>query len=494
MINDVLGKLIADKYRIDSLLRESESGDLYLGVHEVLERPVIVKILSSALAIDARWVRSFVDEARSASAFEHPNILALTDFGTDAKGISYAVFESVEQRTLADVIAAEPALGEVRALDIARQIASAVTAAHAKKVVHGRLDPANVFVTSQDGPDTVKVYGFGASTLQVARDADPRYLSPEQCTPYPAADERSDVYSLGILLYEMLSGVVPFEGASTSDVLAKQNSDPPPPLSAFRKDAHPEIDPIVQSAIAIDPDKRYQTMESFKEDLEILSGRLGKPVKAAAAAGGSSNIWKTAFVVLAGIGVLAAAMIYATSVKSTDPTTVMLQTDAGSLPVQPIGPATGAQEESLAKLPTMTDAEILATAEQLQLPDSMPGGDGFNAWANPGVPPPGAPLQPYIPPGGQIYTIDPNNPSQFMPPQDGTVILVPVPMNTNTDVKPDPAVKPPPANTAAQPPVAPATTPKPLATPPKKEKPPAAQPKEKPAAANPGASGQDSDS
>ena len=148
------------------------------------------------------------------------------------------------------------------------------------------------------------------------------------------------------------------------------------------------------------------------------------------------------------------------------------------MPVQPIGPATGAQEESLAKLPAMTEAEIMATSAMMmdQPPGTLPGGDGFNAWANGGVvPPPGAPLQPYTPPGGQVYQIDPNTGSQFMP-QDGGVVLVPVPMNTNTAAKPDLSPKTPPANTAA--PIAPETkpTPKPMATPPAKNRPAANKP------------------
>ena len=173
-------------------------------------------------------------------------------------------------------------------------------------------------------------------------------------------------------------------------------------------------------------------------------------------------------------------MIYGTSVKKTDPTT-QLQADAGSLPVQPIGPATGAQEESLAKLPAMTDAEIMATANanMEQYPGTLPGGDGYNAWANGGAPPPGAPPAQYVPPGGQYYTIDPNTGSPFMPP-DG-VVLVPVPANTNTAAKPTPSPKGNPANAAVKPSPSPDATPKPMATPPKTDKPASGQPAKTPA-------------
>ena len=121
MMDDVLGKLVADKYRVESLICEGKSGDLYMGRHEVLGRPVLVKVLARALAVDARWVRRFIDESRTASAVTHPNILNITDFGTDARGISYAVFEPADGPTLRDVETGGSPFDEKRALEFARQ-------------------------------------------------------------------------------------------------------------------------------------------------------------------------------------------------------------------------------------------------------------------------------------------------------------------------------------------------------------------------------------
>ena len=469
----MIGKLIADKYRVDSLISESESGDLFRGTNEMLDRPVTIRVLSPALAIDTRWVKVFLNEARAASSVVHQNFPTTIDFGTDAKGVSFAVYDEIPGEQLSKVLTRDPAVDEKRALNIARQIADPLIAAHERKVIHGRLAPRSVFVDGVNRENvTVKVVGIGSDPLNVPRDADPRYLAPEQCTAFPVADERTDVYSLGVVLYEMLAGVVPYDGSTAADVLARQNSEPPAPLSAFRRDLHADIEPIVLTAIATDPERRYQTVGAFAEDLDLLIATVGGEQTAKAAAAGR-NVWQTAFVVLAGISLLAAALIYATSVRQTDPTAQLQAADTGSLPVQPIGPATGAQEESLARLPALTDAEIMSTAAMQQMQSDLPGGDGYNAWANGGVPPPGAPLNSqapplgYVPPGGQVYTIDPNSPSQFMPP-DGGVILVPVPMNTNTAVNPAPSPKVPAANAVATPNPEGAASPKPLATPPPK--------------------------
>ncbi len=478
-MSELVGKLIAEKYRIESLIGEGDAGDLLAGRNEITDTAVTVKILPQALAMDMRWAKRFIDESRAASTVNHENILNLTDFGSDVKGICYAVFEPIEGTQLSDLLTSS--LDEGRAIRIARQVATAVTAAHAKKLVHGRISPQSIFVNvDENGTDHVKVYGFGGDPLNVERDADPRYLAPEQSTAYPVADDRTDVYSLGITLYEMLSGVLPFEGKTAAEVQAKVSNEPPPPLSAFRKDLNPEIEPIILTAMAMNAERRYQTMAAFAEDLDLLSNRIA-PTKSVAAAAGTSkrSIWKTATIAFAGIAVLAVALIYATSTRKTDPTE-QTQPDAASFPVQPISPATGMQEESLARLAPMTEAEIMATTMDLP-PGTLPGGDGYNAWASGGAPPigapplgsvpqagaplnQGAPPLGYVPQGGQVVTVDPsvNGGSQFMP-QDSGVILVPVPVTQDPATKPTPAPGKAAANTAQPPTTVP--TPKPMATP-----------------------------
>lgn len=486
MADELSGKLIAEKYRVESLIGESDAGDLFVARNEIMDKPVTLKVLPQALAMDQRWSRRFLDEARAAATVNHPNILNLNDFGSDSRGVPYAVFEHIGGVQLSDLISTS--LDDKRAIEIARQIAGAVSAAHEKKLVHGRLSPQAIFVSTDDaGTDTVKVYGFGGDPLNVSGDADPRYLAPEQSNSFPVADGRTDIYALGVIVFEMLSGVVPYQGSTAAEVQAKLASEPPPPLSAFRKDLNPEIEPIILTAMAASPDRRYQSMAAFGEDLSLLSSRISPAKAASASAEPKKEIWKTAAIAFVGVAALAGVLIYATSVRKTDPTD-KLQADASSLPVQPIGPATGAQEESLAKLPALTDAEIMASAAQPLLND-LPGGDGYNAWANGGAPPPGAPPLgavpqagaplnqggppvEYIQPGGQTYTVpSAGSGSQFMP-SDSGVILVPVPVNPEANTAAKPAATPakPAVNSAAQPSPTPAG-PKPLATPPPKTKP-----------------------
>jgi len=498
MVDRFTGQILANKYRIDSFLRESDLGKIYRGTHVSMNKPVTVKILSPALAVDDNIVERFSAEARTVLRISHPNILNVTDFGSD-KGTVYIVYEGAEGEILKDVIRSEGQFSAERSVNITRQIAAALSAAHVAGEIHLNLSSENILLTgTTNNAETVKVMSLGSteSSDRFAIDDESgvhaaEYVSPEQISGADAVDNRSDIYSLGVIFYEMLAGEVPFTGAKVTDVMFKHAQDAPPPLSAFRHDLPPEIEPLVLQTMAKNPEMRFQTAQEFADALARVSKNYDEPetvviARAAAANEPANNIWKTAFVVLAGISLLAIGMIYATSVKQTNPTT-QLQTDANGQPVQPINPATGIDEQSLSNLATMP-AEIIGIGNSnmmmAQPPGTLPGGDNYNPWGGSG-PPPGAPPTQYVAPGGQVYTIDPNNPSQFIP-QDGNIILVPLPANTsvNANVKPSPTPRSSNANANVAPPspAAPTATPKPSpetkppTAPPPTEKPPVKTP------------------
>ena len=478
MTGEFEGKDLAEKYEVGALIRRGEIGDIYRGRHIFMDRPVTLRIVPRALAVDDNVVRRFFDEAKAASKITHENVLNVTDFGSAPDGIVYAVYEGDGGQTLTQVIADSGKLAGTAALDIARQAAAGLAAVHSHGLVHGNLTPENILVDSDEiGGLHVKLFGVGSDGPMAASrsenhasGADFAYLAPEQCSGADQPDARSDVYSLGVVTYEMLAGEPPFSGERPADVMVKHTEEPPPPLAAFRSDLPPSIEPVILQALAKDPDLRYQTAGEFADDLTRVA--TNQPALAAAGAGNTNNIWKTAFIVLAGISLLSLFLIYATSSKQTNPTTV-LQPDANGQPVQPINPATGAEEQNLSAMP-----EIVGNANtNMAAPGTLTGGDGYNPWAT-GAPPAGAPPQTYIGPGGQTVNIPPGQ-SPFMQDMPAGCSMTPsglilCPVTPTPGPKQSPTPKPPAANanTSATPPpstkptpTAPTPTPRPARTP-----------------------------
>ncbi|MEP6705474.1 MAG: serine/threonine-protein kinase [Acidobacteriota bacterium] len=487
MTGEFEGKDLAEKYEVGALIRRGEIGDVYHGRHLFMDRPVTLRIVPRSLAVDDQIVRRFFDEAKTASRINHQNVLNVIDFGSTSDGIVYAVYEGENCETLDQVIRNSGGkLDASAAIDIAKQALAGLAAIHLQGIVHGNLTPENILIATDElERPRVKLFGIGSPGPMAAdrphRDlvaADFSYLAPEQCSGADAADTRSDIYAIGVVAYEMLAGEPPFSADRPSDVMLKHTEEAPPPLSAFRSDIPPAIEPVLLKGLAKDPDLRYQTAGEFADDLSRVAD--GKPALAAGAAGAdTNNIWKTAFIVLAGISLLSIFLIYATSSKQTNPSTVV-QSDANGQPVQPINPATGAEEQNLAGMPGMVP-EIVGNSNSAAVGHgTAPGGDGYNPWAT-GAPPAGAPRQTYTAPGGQTMNIPPGQ-SPFMQDipsgcsvQPSGLILCPVPVATP---KPTPTPKLPPANTntgvvPTSTPAKPAPTPaKPSPTPPP-SKPPA---------------------
>lgn len=473
------GKLVADKYRVGDLVREGKASDLYFAKHEITGARLLMELVPKALAIDARVSEHFMKKARRLAGITHQNLLHISDFGTDSAGTAYVVYDEDPDRTLSDALD-DAAIDQERALRIAVQIADGLQAAHFSGIAHGSLSPDTILLGRDElGRDTVKIYGMGADGPMESAAAASPYDAPERLRGEPASVS-GDIYSLGVIMYEMLSGSRPFLGQDVSELLTAIAAGPPP-LSTFRRDLHPAVEPIVMTSIAALPDERYSEAGLLAEDIRRILGTE----KNAALTSERNNLWKAAAVSVAGIAILASGLIYATYTPRTDPT-AELRPDPQSLPVQPIGPATGALEDDLARRMPMSEAEILTSSTA----DVLPGGDGYNPWANGGAPPPGAPLNSVLPPAaymppGQVYTIDPNSGSQFMPNESG-VILVPVPansipalatptprgqLNANTQQTPPPAA----ANRSLMQPPQPKTSP--TADPPARTAPSPAPPK-----------------
>lgn len=496
MSDQFLGQTLADKYQIESVIREGGANNIYRATHLLMDKPVTIKILAPALAHDENKIARFSAEAKKVSHLAHPNILNATDFGTDKNGAVYIVFDGADGETLSETLKRVGKLPVERAVRIATQIAAALSAAHSYGIVHGQLNSENVLlIKNPNGSEAVKLLDFGASNAvdnQVSLK-NLQYFSPEQNSLGATPDARSDIYALGVIFYEILANEVPFIAGTPTELLIKQSGNPPAPLSAFRKDIIPDIEPVVLKALAKNPEMRYQSAHEFVNDLNRATNNTGNtetiviPPMTDAPDNIKNNIWKTAFVVLAGVSLLAVGLIYATSSKQINPTTT-LQTDVNGQPVQPLNPATGMNEQGTAGLIPYTPGQMMTGNSNTMLPGGVPQpvpnsdgfGDGYNPWAR-GVPPPGAPI--YVPQGGQY--VDPNNPNSiFM--QDGTV-LVPVPTNSNTSANVKPAAtpngKPTPANinaNVAQPTPTPATNPSP--NPAKTPAPPIVKPTVKPTA------------
>jgi serine/threonine-protein kinase len=278
-----LGKTLADRYEVIAYLGRGSMGTVYSCRHRVLDKRFAIKIIRQDLARDAEAVSRFVTEAKAASGIGSKHIVEVFDFGELPDGAAYIVMEQLEGQTLYQLIADTPRLSISRALGIAIQIADALGAAHAAGVVHRDLKPDNVFlVRGEDEPDFVKILDFGiakvlrsGSKLTQAGSVmgTPAYMSPEQAMG-TATDLRTDIYALGIMLYEMAAGQVPFDAESPLAVLSMQVSDAPPRLS--RRLPEDRLLPrgyeaVVEKCLVKEVEGRFQTMLEVKAALEKIA-------------------------------------------------------------------------------------------------------------------------------------------------------------------------------------------------------------------------------
>lgn len=271
-----VGFLIDGRYRVEGILGRGGMGVVYRARHEVIEKLAAIKILLPTE--DADVVERFINEARAASSIGNEHIVDTVDFGELPDGSTYFVMEYLEGQTLSKLIRKEKFVPLARALDIGKQIAEGVGAAHRAGIVHRDLKPENIFLTQRDSKDFVKLLDFGIAKMQHAQNritragtifGTPHYMSPEQAAG-AEVDPKTDIYSLGIILYEMLSGGVPFDAENPMGLLTQHMYTEPVPLT--RLESPPQeiplgVDAIVLKCLAKKAHGRYASMAELSLDI-----------------------------------------------------------------------------------------------------------------------------------------------------------------------------------------------------------------------------------
>jgi beta-lactam-binding protein with PASTA domain len=271
--DSLINTLFDGRYRIVRKLGTGGMADVYLAEDQELGRRVAIKILNDKHAADEQFVERFRREAKSAAGLSHPNIVSIYDRG-EAEGTYYIAMEHLDGRNLKELLLSRGPAPPHIAIDYARQILSGMRFAHRNGIVHRDIKPHNVLV---DGDGRLKVTDFGiarAGGTQMTEAGSivgtAQYLSPEQARGSPV-DQRSDLYSLGIVLYELLTGTVPFTGDTPVEIAMKHLSEIPVPPSELNPAVPKPLEQIVMRALAKDPDDRYQSAEEMESDLDRVA-------------------------------------------------------------------------------------------------------------------------------------------------------------------------------------------------------------------------------
>jgi serine/threonine protein kinase len=296
----LLGKTLEGKYRIEEHLGSGGMCDVYRATHMLMGKQVAIKILKPHLAADPALAQRFEQEARAASRIHHPNAINVMDYGIGEDNMPFIVMEYVNGITLGELIRQQGGMTLERAANILRQIAGALDDAHAVGVIHRDIKPDNIIIADYGNSDWVEVVDFGVAKVQedLNRRASltganvlvgtPRYMSPEQCEERPV-DARSDIYSLGVVLYEMLAGEAPFKGDSSTRLLVAHTTEPPEPLRLKRPDIPATVEAVVMRALEKDPGRRPQSAGEFATEFATAAG-LGQPVRSGQQRGAFSRI------------------------------------------------------------------------------------------------------------------------------------------------------------------------------------------------------------
>ena len=284
----LVGRTLDEKYYVEERLGAGGMGKVYRARHLSMDRPVAIKFLHQRFSDDEAARLRLLTEARAAVALRHSNAVSVTDFGHTVEGWVYIVMELLEGRTLREIVNREAPLETARATSIMLQASDAVGAAHQAGIIHRDLKPSNILITqSADQPAVVKVLDFGIAKFYAGNDdgesvsaqsnsviGTPRYMSPEQHNGTELTPA-TDVYSLGVILYEMLTGMVPFSGSTPAEIAEKHINDTPhAPREVVA--ASPEgVERIVLHALEKEPSDRPPNAAEFRRELLDAAERLG---------------------------------------------------------------------------------------------------------------------------------------------------------------------------------------------------------------------------
>src|ERR1700722_2619003 len=283
-VDPYIGKTIDGRYLVESLLGEGGMGVVYSARHKVIGKRVAIKVLRGEMARNKEITERFLQEAKAASSIGNPHIVDISDFGTLPDGSTYFVMEYLAGKSLSDVMTETKPVRVPRLLHIAKQIAAGLGAAHDAGIVHRDLKPDNVMLVTRGngeaGKDFVKVLDFGIAKVggegsRLTRAGSvfgtPHYMSPEQAAG-TAVDLRTDIYALGIILYEMASGKVPFDADNFMGILTQHMYKAPVPILALvpAPEIPASLDAIIQKCLTKKMEGRYGSMAELLQDLEKL--------------------------------------------------------------------------------------------------------------------------------------------------------------------------------------------------------------------------------
>ncbi|MBX9685857.1 MAG: serine/threonine protein kinase [Candidatus Obscuribacterales bacterium] len=276
-----IGTVLSERYELQKLLGHGGMGAVYKARHLLMDRTVAIKMLLPEMAEDDSMRERFLREAKTAGKVNHPNIVQLIDYGEGPEGEAYIVIEFLDGIGLDQLIREQGPLPEARAINIFAQICDGVSKAHRKGVLHRDLKPSNIMLVREDGEDDfVKIVDFGlAKVLDPNEESQrltqsgeifgsPIYMSPEQCLGQQL-DSRSDIYALGVLMYETLTGKVPILGANVTETIARQMQEIPKAFSEIRPDLEisAALEKVVMKALSKSMDERQESMLELREEL-----------------------------------------------------------------------------------------------------------------------------------------------------------------------------------------------------------------------------------